>query len=168
MSLIFQLDPDMYGNRSKRQDLWLRTMTFIDPVFGELIWPPLSAGWRRGWKWVFVWGSAKLQADLREESHAFNMDYIKLFPQHVFPGFPLRLWTLKSGLMKLHFFFLPNVSVYSFKAHKSQQGFVFLASSSMSSNSLLCSIGQIACNHCVKSEFYFKKTGVYEERTFFF
>lgn len=37
MSLIFQLDPDLCGNPSKRQDLWVRTMTSIDPVFGKLI-----------------------------------------------------------------------------------------------------------------------------------
>lgn len=37
MTLIFQLDPDLYRNPSKRQDLWVRTVTFIDPVFGKLI-----------------------------------------------------------------------------------------------------------------------------------
>lgn len=35
MSLIFQLDADLYRNPSKRQDLWVRTVTFIDPVFGK-------------------------------------------------------------------------------------------------------------------------------------
>ena len=37
MALIFQLDPIPYRNPSKRQDLWVGTVTPIDPVFGELI-----------------------------------------------------------------------------------------------------------------------------------
>lgn len=37
MTLIFQLDADLYRNPSKRQDLSVRIMTFIDPVFGKLI-----------------------------------------------------------------------------------------------------------------------------------
>lgn len=41
MALIFQLDPDPYRNPSKRQDLWVRTVTPIDPVFGELIFRTL-------------------------------------------------------------------------------------------------------------------------------
>lgn len=44
MSLIFQLDPDLCRNPSKRQDLWVRTMTFIDPVFGKLIFVGYNIG----------------------------------------------------------------------------------------------------------------------------
>lgn len=37
MGLIFQLGVALYRNPSKIQNLWVRTMTFIDPVFVELI-----------------------------------------------------------------------------------------------------------------------------------
>lgn len=50
MTLIFQLDSDLYRNPSKRQDLCVRTVTFIDPEFGKLIF----AGYNRGWKLVVV------------------------------------------------------------------------------------------------------------------
>lgn len=45
MGLIFQLDQGLYRNLWEMQGLWVRTVTFIDPVFEKLIlW--VTIGWK--------------------------------------------------------------------------------------------------------------------------
>lgn len=105
-----------------------------------------------------MWGSAKLQAGLRRESHAFNMDYIKCLPQHVFfsrlssVAMNFRVWSDETAFIL--YIVLRPISL--------SRDYFFVASSIVPQrNSQVCRIGQLTCNHCAKSEFYLKYTGIY-------